>query len=33
MDFSVGEAANHVSAAKPHWKAGGGGRGPPFNLV
>jgi len=33
MDFSVGEAANQVSAAKPHRKNGGSGRGPPFNLV
>jgi hypothetical protein len=27
MDFSVGEAANYVSAAKPRRKAGGSGRG------
>jgi len=27
MDFSVGEAANQVSAAKPHRKNGGSGRG------
>jgi hypothetical protein len=32
MDFSVGEA-NYLSAAKPRRKAGGSGRGPPFNLV
>src|SRR5260370_29003101 len=33
MDFSVGEAANYVSAANPRRNAGGNGRGPPFNLV
>jgi hypothetical protein len=33
MGFSVGEAANHVGAAKPRRKACGCGRGPSFNLV
>jgi hypothetical protein len=33
MDFSVGETANYLSAGKPRRKAGGSGRGPPFNLV